>query len=275
VVCLSGLFTMGAEEGQGLAARWANIEVGGMLKQLHRLGAWLMLVLVGGHLAGVAFESWAHKENLPKSMVTGTKEAEADTIESQRNRPVGFVLVAVVATFGTWWFFHALEEPLEAHLGLGNGDREASRVAFVGKALPNDPQWREECGSCHLPFHPSLLPARSWQRMIVEQDRHFGVDLALDPAASQSLLSFSTANAAERGSTEAAFKINQSIGLDATPLRITETPYWTRKHQKIEEAVWQSPKVKSKANCAACHLDALAGTFEDAAMAIPPQGEAR
>jgi hypothetical protein len=35
---------------------------------------------------------------------------------------------------------------------------------------------------------------------------------------------------------------------------------------------WQSPLVKSKANCAACHLDAEAGTFEDAAMHIPTAG---
>jgi nitrate/TMAO reductase-like tetraheme cytochrome c subunit len=53
------------------------------------------------------------------------------------------------------------------------------------------------------------------------------------------------------------------------PLRISETPYWVRKHHDIAESDWRSAKVKSKANCAACHLDAEAGTFEDGAMEIP------
>ncbi len=39
VVCLSGVFTMGAEEGRGLAARWIGIGFGAMLKQVHELGA--------------------------------------------------------------------------------------------------------------------------------------------------------------------------------------------------------------------------------------------
>ncbi|MEI7538909.1 MAG: hypothetical protein WCJ76_16955, partial [Comamonadaceae bacterium] len=69
--------------------------------------------------------------------------------------------------------------------------------------------------------------------------------------------------------TEPATKIELSIKVDATPLRITETPYWVKKHRDITVADWQSPKVKSRSNCAACHLDAEAGTFEDAAMRLP------
>jgi hypothetical protein len=33
--------------------------------------------------------------------------------------------------------------------------------------------------------------------------------------------------------------------------------------------VWRNPKVGSKANCGACHLDAEKSTFEDAAMRLP------
>jgi hypothetical protein len=145
-------------------------------------------------------------------------------------------------------------------------------VAFVGRALPDDPKWREECGSCHLAFHPSLLPARSWQALIAGQDRHFGEDLALDAPMRATLLAYATANAAEQQRTEAAFKINRSIPAEAAPLRITQTPYWIKKHAEIAAADWLLPQVKSKVNCAACHQDAAAGTFEDAAMRIPRQG---
>ena len=76
-------------------------------------------------------------------------------------------------------------------------------------------------------------------------------------------------NAAEKSNREAAFKINRSIKEGVTPLRITETPYWVSKHRDIVDSVWHMDKVKSKANCPACHLDAEAGTFEDAAMKLP------
>jgi len=76
-------------------------------------------------------------------------------------------------------------------------------------------------------------------------------------------------NSAEQHASEAAWKINRSVPADATPLRITETPYWVKKHREIAAADWKNPKVKSKANCAACHQDAEAGTYEDAAMRIP------
>ncbi len=78
-----------------------------------------------------------------------------------------------------------------------------------------------------------------------------------------------TANSADLKLTEPAFKIGASLNPGESPLRITETPYWVRKHSEITAAEWKQPLVKSKANCAACHLDADAGTFEDAAMQMP------
>jgi mono/diheme cytochrome c family protein len=83
------------------------------------------------------------------------------------------------------------------------------------------------------------------------------------------VLAFMVGNAAESSPTEAAFKMNRSIAAATTPLRVTEAPYWIDKHAGIAAAVYLQPQVKSKANCGACHLDAEAGTFEDAAMHIP------
>jgi len=101
------------------------------------------------------------------------------------------------------------------------------------------------------------------------QGSHFGSDLALDATVQAAILEFLVANAGENSPREAAYKIRESIPPSETPLRITQTPYWLAKHSDIEQSVWNLPSVKSKANCAACHLDAEAGTFEDAAMRIP------
>ena len=261
VVGLTGIFTLGGEEQQGVAAGLTSIAVGRLFKEAHEIAATLMLLVVLGHIAGVAVESWLHKENLPRAMVTGLKDAPDGTPASRPYRVVGVLLILAVATFGGWWFSYAVP--------TGKAETSVPQVAFVGAKLPDDPQWREECGSCHLAFHPNLLPARSWRKLMLEQDKHFGTDLALDQPTSKALLAFSERNGAENSATEAAFKINKSLQNGATPLRITETPYWIKKHKEIADADWRLPQVKSKANCAACHLDAEAGTFEDAAMQIP------
>ena len=43
------------------------------MEGLHETLATLILVLVAGHVSGVVFESWRHRENLVVSMVTGRK----------------------------------------------------------------------------------------------------------------------------------------------------------------------------------------------------------
>jgi len=269
LVGLSGLFTQGGEEQQGAAAIGGlSFALGKAIKEGHGLLANLMLLVVFAHLAGVALESWLHQENLARSMVTGLKAAESGAPAARPHKLVGLLLLVAVATFGTWWFFYAWHEPVERLGGHDDAANEAPHVAFVGKPLPESAKWQEECGSCHLAFHPSLLPARSWQALLAGQGRHFGDDLGLDAATVAELLAFAVPNAAEQGATEAAWKINRSIPTSSTPLRISETPYWTKKHREIADVDWQNPKVKSKANCAACHRDAEAGTFEDAAMQV-------
>jgi len=274
--CLTGVFVQGAEEQQGMAAGWSGHALGNILKEGHGFTATLMLLVVAGHiLVGVALESWLHKINLPRTMVTGMKDAPEGAPASKSYRLAGALLLAAAVAFGVWWFYYALDETLDKHLAHDNAATEGPHVAFVGRTLADDPTWREECGSCHLAFHPSLLPARSWQKLIAEQDKHFGDDLALDDPTRAALLAFAASNAAEQHATEAAFKINRSVKPEDTPLRITQTPYWIKKHQDIAASDWLLPQVKSKINCAACHRDAEAGTFEDAAMRIPRQAPAR
>jgi cytochrome b len=268
-VCVSGVFIEGSEERQGAVAGVMSIATGTLIKKAHELIAVLMLVVALAHITGVVAASWVHKENLPLSMLTGIKQTPAGTLASQPHGRVAGWLAAAVVGFGLWWFFYAWHEPVERSLVRDHAASEPPHVAFVGRKLPDDPVWREECGSCHLAFHPNLLPARSWKALMAGQARHFGSDLALEAPVATAVLAFMVANAAEHSDTEAAFKINRSIPAAATPLRITETPYWVAKHHEIPDAAWRLPQVKSRAQCAACHLDAEAGTFEDAAMRMP------
>lgn len=256
VIGATGLLTLGGEERHGLAAGWLSQAQGQHMKAWHEAAAIGMLLLVLGHIAGVLVESYLHHENLARAMLTGHKLADAATPTTRPRRAVAAVMLGLMLAFAAWWFFP-------------NGKSLTPNLAFVGPPLADNAQWREECGSCHLAFHPSLLPARSWARLMAGQAQHFGSDLALDDATRAALLAFMTANAAEQQQTEAAFKISQSLAPGAEPLRITETPYWVNKHRDISAAQWRQTQVKSKTNCAACHQDAQAGTFEDGAMRLP------
>ena len=269
IVCISGVLTLGGEEQQLLGHGIVTVPSGALIKRVHELAADLMLLVVVVHLGGVAIESWLTKDNLPLSMLTGLKEAPSGATESKPHLWIGAGMVALVTAFAFWWFLYALHEPIEKRLGHDDASAETPHVAFVGPKLPTDSTWREECGACHLAFHPNLLPERSWRALIAGQASHFGSDLALDPSTQQTVLLFLVQNAAEKSKRESAYKINRSIPPSMTPFRITDTPYWVDKHRDVAADVWKLPGVKSKANCAACHSDADAGTFEDAAMRIP------
>ena len=268
-VGITGFFTLGGEEQQGLLRRSISMVQSRTFKTLHQLSAWVMLLLLLGHLVGVVVESVLHHENLARSMLTGSKLANAQMPAARLRWRVAALLLVLMVGFGGWWFFYAMDARFDQLRGGTELSVESPHVKFVGTKLADNAQWREECGSCHIAFHPNLLPSRSWMRIMNEQARHFGSDLGLDRATATSVLTFLRANSADRHTTEAASKIDRSIKPADVPLRITETPYWAEKHGDIAAAQWQSAQVKSKTNCAACHLDAEVGTFQDAAMHNP------
>lgn len=49
-----------------------------MVERVHRTLAWALLGLIALHLAGVAFASWRHRENLVAAMLHGRKRPPAD-----------------------------------------------------------------------------------------------------------------------------------------------------------------------------------------------------
>jgi len=54
-------------------------------------------------------------------------------------------------------------------------------------------------------------------------------------------------------------------------IAITKTPYWKEKHKSISKEIFSSSKVKSKANCKACHSDIEKGLIEDENINIPEE----
>jgi cytochrome b len=257
LVVISGFFVFGGEEGHGPAGPLASDVVGWLAKNTHNLVASAMMLLVVIHIAGVIVESYQHKEKLVLSMINGRKPVPENSPHVAPHTGLALILVAILAIYF-----------LSAGVGLVPG-KAAFESQFTGKPLVMLDAWQEECGACHLAYHPTLLPARSWSQLMQQQADHFGEDLLLDDELLSQLSDYANANAAETGVTEPARKIIDWNKPELTPLRITETRYWRQKHNEIADEIWQQSNINGKGQCDACHSDAAQGWFEDSKMTIP------
>jgi hypothetical protein len=148
--------------------------------------------------------------------------------------------------------------------GEGRGrDAAAAPADAEGRAL-----YRKECGACHLDFPPGFLAAESHRRIMAGLERHFGQNAELDPAVKDRVERYLVENAAGAGDARKSQKVLGSLD-GAAPLRITEVPWFERKHRRIDASVAARRSVRSRANCAACHAGAADWDFDDDRAKIP------
>lgn len=134
----------------------------------------------------------------------------------------------------------------------------------------NNPQYAEECGSCHMAYPPGLLPARSWRKLMGGLADHFGESAELAPDVAKALSDYLVNNAADHATALRSERITRSLVPEQTPLRITQLPFFAREHREIPARVSTgNPKVKSLSNCNACHARAAAGSFSEHEIRIP------
>jgi len=124
-------------------------------------------------------------------------------------------------------------------------------------SVPVNPKWKVECGSCHIAYPPQLLTENIWQRLMGGLDEHFGANAMLDPNDNKEILDFLQRYAGHGGR------------YSASSLRIVDTPWFTREHQKISNDDWFGPAVKSRSNCTACHVKAEHGDWSESGIKMP------
>ena len=88
---------------------------------------------------------------------------------------------------------------------------------------------------------------------------HFGSDAEPSPAQKQEIGAFLERYAGSADKT----------GNAGTPPRISKTASFVRKHDEIPARFWRDPRVKSAANCEACHTHAADGRFSEHDIASP------
>ena len=141
---------------------------------------------------------------------------------------------------------------------------------LLGLALPafadrmplptNTPaSYKAECTSCHMAFQPALLTAGDWRKTMNGLKDHFGTDATVDMPKQQEITSFLERNAGDVS----------KLGSAGDPPRITQTARFIRKHREIPAKYWKDPRIKSAANCEACHRGAAEGNYSERDILIP------
>jgi cytochrome c551/c552 len=126
----------------------------------------------------------------------------------------------------------------------------------AGQALAQDhaaATTQKECGACHMAFPPEFLPARSWKKIMSSLADHFGENAELADATRAEIAGFLVAHAADAPGTANGWAFLRGVDAGAVPLRITQLPFWKAAHNEVPAREFKSVKVKSAANCLACH----------------------
>jgi cytochrome b len=203
-IVLTGVAVLGGQLKQGPLKAFVSFAGAMNYLEIHSVVAVVLLVLVGGHLAGVIFESWRTRENLATAMVTGTKRDgfAHEAPMAQVRTGVAVSVSAVLAVF------------------LIPGAYALTSLSPFGvAALPKNATWETECSSCHIAFHPSLLPAKSWAAIMSGLSQHFGEDASLDMAANKEITDYLVSHSAETWDSMAANRLRSRSG---APLEITD-----------------------------------------------------
>jgi len=144
-----------------------------------------------------------------------------------------------------------------------------------GVAQVKNEQYEDECGACHFPYQPGLLPALSWEKIfdVKQMENHFGDNAELDEETRVNLLQFAVNNSADNSFFKRSRKIMASLDDNRYPNRITETPYIKEKHEDIPtKLVHDNAGVKSLSYCNNCHKKADKGIYDDDTVYIPGHG---
>ncbi|SFP93564.1 diheme cytochrome c [Hydrogenimonas thermophila] len=137
----------------------------------------------------------------------------------------------------------------------------------------NTKLYKNECGACHMAYQPEFLPKRSWKKMMLTLEDHFGTDATLEKEEFQQILEYLLENASDNKAVYGDIgKMGKRIYPNTSPLRISETPYFKKEHREIPKRFIKQKAVKSLANCNACHTNAQSGSYSEKEIYIPNYG---
>ncbi len=125
--------------------------------------------------------------------------------------------------------------------------------------------YRDECGSCHVPYPPNLLTAggffsgQGWRTVMNDLGTHYGEDSTLEEPVRRKI---------EQYLVDHAGKSDRRFGSRSDPPRLTSTLWFHRNHGEMKPYYGNGP-VGSAANCQACHPRAAEWRYAKEEVVLP------
>lgn len=259
---LSGMLTYGIQENHGVfsflhSSFFKEME---LFEEFHETFSNLLLIVILIHISGALIDKFIKKSDTIDSMFHGYKKTKSP-LHVKTN--IFQKIYSFIWLFFTLFAFYTLVFS-ENNIFIDNAN---SRYDY---ALIH-PDFYNECSSCHIAYPPYLLPRNSWKLLMGDLENHFGDDASLDSNTAQSIYSFLNQNSAEASTHQAAHMITKSLKEKDDTIAISNTPYWKKRHSSIDENIFTSQEIKSKANCQACHMDIENGLMENHLIKLPKQ----
>ncbi len=252
ICCVVGFVLYGIQEGNGLFSflnekYYMQMQI---YEDIHIIFAYILMVMVFFHIAGVFIEHFYHKTNIAMTMITGYKKAKGE--DTQTN----YFMTFLDFLYSSVFIFVAVY----VYLTPNNVFIKSEFEKIDYKALHSD--FYYECSDCHNLIPPHLLPKESWIKLMKEQSEHFEEDLELEKPLANSIRDYLVKNSAENSTREVSYKLKKEIG-NSGNYTITKTSYWKKLHKNIPDDVFKSDEIESKSNCVACHKDFESGILSD------------
>ena len=264
VLTISGMLAFVGEQRHAPLGFSISNAAGAVAATVHVQASRVLQALILVHICGALLHAFLTRYGLLLATVTGAKRLGGDALREHRRAPrpggsravYAVTLVAVIAIAGA-----AARTVVEAaSLPLHN--------AHAGMAA-----LEVDCGDCHGVYHPALLPPRSWQALMADLENHFGEDASLDSAAAQAIEALLVGGAARNPTMKVAYGMRQlQANGSTTTIAITDTRFWKKMHDEIDETWFEHPDVTSRSNCWACHRDAASGRFDRYRIRVPGRG---
>ncbi len=268
IISISGLLLYGIQEGKGYLGFLNDHYYMYMdsLFNIHKYASYFLLVWAIIHIVGVLIEQFYHKTGMVFAMITGYKKAKGDDSEVGKYRS-GLTWIFLIIS--AMVFFVSVDGRNNPFVVSKYPQHDYKHESFV---------YYSECGACHKPYPPFMLPDSSWERIRGGLSNHFGEEISPTMKKGENRISLNDQtvifnylkkHSADKSTREISVKVMKSLNGARGRKSITKIKYWKDVHAKIPPHIFKSKKVKRKANCFACHKNFEKGMVEDIDIEIP------
>ncbi|NPA59097.1 MAG: cytochrome C [Epsilonproteobacteria bacterium] len=268
VISLTGLLLYGIQEGKGYLG-FLNDEYYmymDILFDIHKLTSYALLVWAIIHVSGVFVEQFYHKTNMAFAMVSGYKKAKGEDSYPGKYKSGLSYLFLLLSIFVFFVSTDGRNNPFVVSKYTQHDYKHESFTYYT------------ECGACHKPYPPFMLPKSSWSRIQGGLKNHFGEEISPNMKKGENRISLNDQtvifnyleqNSADKNPREISVKVMKSLNGARGRKSITKIKYWKKTHSGIAPHIFKSKKVKRKSNCFACHKNFEKGMIEDIDIKIP------